>query len=55
MTQLLVPLHLPAKQAQAFLERELRYREVVSVKVLDRSMVIEHERVKALPENCIGF
>lgn len=54
MTQLFVPLHLPAKQAQAFLERELAHREVISVKVLDRSMVIEHE---PLPKSThqIGF
>ena len=55
MTTLLVPLHLPAKQAQSFLERELRHREVLSVKVLDRSMVIEHERIDPLPDNSIGF
>lgn len=42
MTTLYVPLHLPTHQAEAFLNRELRYREVESVKVRGNLMVIEH-------------
>lgn len=44
MTTLYVPLHLPAPQAQRFLERELRYREVDHVEIRDNLMVIEHRR-----------
>lgn len=46
MTVLYVPLHLPVRQAEDFLRRELGHREVTSVK-LDHdlnSMVIEHDR-----------
>lgn len=47
MTTLEVPLHLPAIQARRFLERELRFREVVSVKVQGNLLVVEHEREPA--------
>lgn len=46
MTMLYVPLHLPVRQAEDFLRRELGHREVESVKI-DRktnSLVISHER-----------
>lgn len=53
MTTLHVPLHLPVGQIHRFLNRELKHREVLSVKVLKDELVIEHER-KPL-ENSIGF
>lgn len=43
MTVLHVPLHLPVAQAQSFLATELAYRSVVSVKVKDNLLIIEHE------------
>lgn len=43
MALLFVPLSLPAPMAEAVLLRELRHREVLTVKVCGRSMVIEHE------------
>lgn len=46
VTILEVPLHLPAVQARRFLERELRFREVVSVKVQGNLLVVEHERIQ---------
>lgn len=42
MTTLYVPLHLPVVQAQRFLERELRNRDVDSVHVRGNALVIDH-------------
>lgn len=55
MTTLHVPLHLPAKQAEAFLQRELSHREVQSVKIDQQinCMVIEHERKSYEPSQSI--
>lgn len=53
MTTLYIPLHLPVPQAEAFLNRELRYRRVTSFKVSDPFLVIEHERLEA--EDLIGM
>lgn len=44
MAVLDVPLHIPAAQLRPMLERELRYREVLSVKVFPKFMRIEHDR-----------
>lgn len=57
MTTLHVPLHLPAKQAEAFLNRELGHREVTSVHVDHQlnCMVVEHERKSDEPPQSIGF
>lgn len=51
MTTLEVPFHLPAIQARRFLERELRFRRVVSVKLKGNFVVIQHERAR--PEDII--
>ncbi len=45
MTTLYVPGHLPAIQAQRFLDRELKYRRVLSVKVKDHGVEITHESI----------
>jgi hypothetical protein len=57
MTTLHVPLHLPAKQAEAFLYRELSHREVLSTKVDHETncLVVEHERKSYEPPQSIGF
>jgi hypothetical protein len=39
-----VPLHIPAVQLRPMLDRELRFRDVVSVKVYSTFMRIEHNR-----------
>lgn len=45
MTTLYVPLHLPILQSRTMLERELRYREILSAQVTRHSLIIEHERM----------
>lgn len=44
MARLDVPLHIPIVQLQGMLTRELRFREVTSVKVSGNFMRIEHDR-----------
>lgn len=44
MTRLEVPLHLPADQANRFLTRELRHREVLSAEVIGELFVVTHRR-----------
>lgn len=43
MSVLDVPLSLTARQARSFLERELRFRRVLSVTVMQLYVRIEHE------------
>ena len=38
-----VPLHIPVVQLEGMLNRELRFRDVTSVKVYQQFMRIEHE------------
>jgi hypothetical protein len=47
MSTLLVPIHLPIKQTKGMVERELRFRNVLSVKVGQTFMEIEHEPMKS--------
>lgn len=47
MTQrtLYVPLHLPIKTTLSMIERELKYREVVSFKVEENWIELTHEPI----------
>ena len=43
MATLFIPLHLPVGTIHSMLNRELRYRNVLSVKVGKTIMEVEHE------------
>lgn len=45
MATLDVPLHLPVRQSEGFLRRELRFSHVTSVKLCGTFMRIEHEKM----------
>jgi hypothetical protein len=43
MATLFIPLHLPTGAIHSMLNRELKYRDVLSVKVDKTIMTVEHE------------
>jgi len=43
MRTLTIPLHMPVKAMERFMHLELRSRNIVSVKVGEKSMIVTHE------------